>query len=375
MSCFRCTILILALALIGCVRDQKQTGEDKQSGVVGYARGFSIQLSDSITIVKVYDPWREAKGITYTYRLHSQPSRVNHSSYDFLIPVRRAICLSSTHIGYISALGMDSTIVGISGTQYVNNPNIIERIKQGRVVEVGYDQSLNYEIISKLKPDVVFVYGVQPESVTYIEKLMEMGIRVVMVPDYLESSPLGRAEWIKFFGVFFGKAGLADSVFNDIEVKYLQFSGIVQSAKLRPIVFLNIPFRDIWYFPGNDNYFVRFIHDAGGQYVFSELKGNTSHPVSTELAYKAGINSDIWLNPGAAQSLDELAQVDKRFTDFKPFRQGKVFNNNKRIGPGGGNDFWESGVVHPELILRDLIKIFHPELLPNDSLYYYQLLK
>lgn len=374
MARFRC-IIILAVVLAGCAQDQKKSETEKFPGIVRYAKGFSIQSYDSAMVVKVYDPWQTASGVVYSYHLYTDNEKFTPSQTDFLIPVKRIICLSSTHIGYISALGMDSTIVGISGTQYVNNSRIIERIKQGSVVEVGYDQSLNYEVISKLKPDVVFVYGVQSESVTYIEKLMELGIRVVMVPDYLEGSPLGRAEWIKFFGVFLGKAGLADSVFNDIEVKYLQFSEIAQGAKLRPIVFLNIPFRDIWYFPGNDNYFVRFIHDAGGQYVFSELKGNTSHPVSTELAYKAGINSDIWLNPGAAQNLDELILFDKRFADLKPFRQGRVFNNNKRVGPGGGNDFWETGVIHPELILRDLIKIFHPELLPSDSLYYYQLLK
>lgn len=365
-------IIAFAFIAISC-GEAKKSGSDSiaKHSHTKYAKGFDIILSDSLITVTVSTPLNFPNSEALIYRL-CLGSKTNLEPDVISIPVKRVVCMSSTHIGFIGALNADSVIVGISGTKYVNNPKVFDRIVNGKIAEVGYDQGLNYELLSRLKPDVVFAYGVGSESLSYIDKLKELGLRVVMVPDYLETSPLGRAEWIKFFGVFLGKQKLADSIFNAVEVNYKNLCSVTPSNESKPKVFLNMPFRDIWYFPGTENYFVQFISDAGGNYVFPELKGSQSHPVSTEVAYKTGLDCDVWLNTGIANSLGDIAATDMRFTDFKAFKSGRVYNNNKRIGQGGGNDFWESGVVHPDFILRDLMKIFHPTLFPNDSLYFYK---
>lgn len=367
-------LLLFGIITFSCTDTSKPSDNSRHE--MGYARhtkGFDIEITDSMTKVIVNSPFEpNGKGMPYT--LHADLKRsVGQNS--IIVPVKRVVCMSSTHIGFLSALGADSAIVGISGTKYVNNPKLWERVVSGEIAEIGYDQTLNYELLTRLKPDVIFVYGVSSESLSFIDKLKELGLKVVMVPDYLETSPLGRAEWIKFFGAFLGKNELADSIFSTVEANYTKLTQSVEQVDSKPKVFLNMPFRDIWYFPGVDNYFVKLINDAGGSYVFTELSGSQSHPVSTEVAFKAGLSCDVWLNPGTANSLNDIVNTDYRYSRFKAFTNARVYNNNKRMGQGGGNDFWESGVVHPEQILSDLIKIFHPELMPADSLYFYRRLE
>ncbi len=365
------SIFLLVFVLVSCNWQEKNDAIVKNDRIT-YARGFDLMETDSCKVIKVFNLLEPDGNQGVFYYLFPDSVREINVYNAFRIPIKRAVCMSSTHIGFISELGADSVILGVSGTQYVNSSNIRNRILKEEVKEVGYEQSLNYELLSHLKPDAVFIYGVSSESLSSIAKLRELGIPVVMVPDFLESSPLGRTEWIKFFGAFLGKSVLAVSIFKNIAEQYQKLAELAKNEPNKPKVFLNIPFRDIWYFPGSDNYFVKFIDDAGGQYVFPELKGSKSHPVSTELAYKTGISCDVWLNPGAARTLKDITDADSRFSDFRALKTQRVFNNNKRMSDGGGNDFWESGVVHPELILRDLIQIFHPQLLPNDTLFYYQ---
>lgn len=373
----RCSILFLGFVFVAfsCNDGTKTTSrESTVHYTTKYAVGFDLKPTDSSIIAIVYDPLGGHNGKQIQYKLCKEPFAAC-DEYCIHVPIKKAVCMSSTHIGFIGALNADSVIAAISGAKYVNNPRIWERVVRGEIAEVGYEQSLNYELISRLNPDLVFAYGIGTESLSYIEKLKELGIRVALVPDYLENTPLGRAEWIKFFGAFLGKEELANSIFSDVENSYKMLCRQLVGLESKPKVFLNLPFRDVWYFPGAENYFVHLINDAGGNYVFPELTGSNSHPVSTEIAYKAGVESDFWLNPGTANSLSEIADIDNRFANFKAFRNGGVFNNNRRMGKGGGNDFWELGVVRPDFILSDLIKIFHPTLPLTDSLYFYKKLE
>ncbi|MDI3527281.1 MAG: cobalamin transport system substrate-binding protein [Tenuifilum sp.] len=367
---FAFTCLLLATS---CNHSSKKNAVEHSRKNAEYAVGFDFEESDSKIKVSVKSNSNNIADVQ-TYWLTHDSSR-SDSDNIITIPVKRVVCMSSTHVGYISELLSDSVIVGISGTQFVNNSRVYSRVEKGEIAEVGYGQTLNYELLSKLKPDVVFVFNVNGEATSYIEKMRELGLKVVSVSDFLENSPLGRAEWIRFFGLFLDKKDLADSIFSSVKNSYNRFKLVANSEINNKIVFLNLPYRDIWYFPGADNYFVKFIDDARGKYCFQEIEGVSSYPMSTEVAYKVGLNSDIWLNTGDANSLNDIEQVDKRFTNFKPYQTGEVYNNNKRIGKGGGNDFWEYGAVHPELILRDIIKIIHPDLLPSDTLFFYQKLK
>ncbi len=142
-----------------------------------------------------------------------------------------------------------------------------------------------------------------------------------------------------------------------------------------PSAMLNTPYRDSWFMPSTGSYIARLIADAGGDYIYKKNTGNTSQPIDLEEAYRLASEADMWLNCGSANSLSELRAACPKFTDTRCFRNGSVYNNTRRATPGGGNDFFESAIVHPDLLLRDLVKIFHPELLPDHELYYYKQLK
>ncbi|MHC1704544.1 MAG: ABC transporter substrate-binding protein [Tenuifilaceae bacterium] len=346
---------------------------------ISFAKGFTISITDSVKSIRVINPWQGANDISYNY-LFIDSSQINNdldalNTDIFIAPLKRIVCLSTTHIAFIDALSKSSTIVGASGVNFINSSNLKERVEKGLVKDVGYDQNLNYELIVSLKPDAVLCYGVGAESVGYLLKLKELGIKLIFIGDYLEQDPLGKAEWLKVFGTFFNQNLKADSMFNSIAEEYSSTAKLVKSLNQKPKVFLNLPWKDSWFFPGNSNYFVKLIEDAGGDYVFSSLTGSKSYPISFEKAIEAGYNSDIWLNPGSAMSIRDIKNTDERLTKITPCNNNKVYNNNNRMSIGGGNDFWESGVIHPDLILKDLIFIFHPDLLPNHQFYYYKKLE
>jgi iron complex transport system substrate-binding protein len=374
----RICLFISTCIIIGCTGSSSKFKELKGKGfsTVKYAKGFNLQISDSGKILTVTDPWQGAKGVNYQYLFvdsskHSTSSNADNAEV-FNTPLKRLICLSTTHIAYIDELKKTSAIVGVSGAAFVNSESLLARIRSGEVKDVGYDQNLNYELIVSLKPDAVLCYGVGVESVGYLLKLKELGIRLIFIGDYLEENPLGKAEWIKAFGTLFNANDIADSIFNNIVSEYQQATLLTKSIKSKPKVFLNLPYKDAWYFPGGSNYFVKLIEDAGGDYIFKDLEGSKSYTISFEKAIEASTNADVWLNPGAVYSLSDINQIDERLLTLTPCKEGRVYNNNLRSNPSGGNDFWESGVVHPDLILKDLIYIFHSDLLPNHKFYYYR---
>jgi len=343
---------------------------------IQYAKGFALHKTDSCQILTVSNPWQGAEGIVYKYLFVDSLNNIGAPNEDnvefFRTPLRRIVCLSTTHIAFIDRLQKTSNIVGVSGSSFVNSASLLDRIKSGDVKDVGYDQNLNYELIVSLKPDAVLCYGVGAESVGYLLKLKELGIKLIFIGDYLEENPLGKAEWIKAFGAMFNHNEEANSIFKSIEINYANAKLLTKGIESKPKVFLNLPWKDSWFFPGGSNYFVKLIEDAGGDYMFKNLEGSKSYTISFEKAFEAGMNADIWLNPGASYSKLDIKQNDERLLSLNPCNIGQVFNNNLRSTPTGGNDFWESGVVNPDLVLKDLIYIFHPNLLPNHKFYYYR---
>lgn len=370
-------LFALVLIFASCKNSQTKKSTQTDNNInPKYAKGFNIDTSNKKITINIFNPWQGAHEVVYKYSL------VNKKNPDFNkvdnpipYPVKRVICMSSSHVAFIDALGQSNTLVGLSGTKYVYNPNINKEIDSGALVDVGYDQGLNYELITSLKPDVILCYGVSEESLSYLNKLKELGLHVMLIGDYLENEPLGKTEWIKVFGYLFGVPQKADSIFNIIEQKYNSEKTIASKYQSGPTVFLNTPFRDVWYFPGNDNYFVKMIKDAGGRYLFNNLKGSQSYPISTEIAYKSGLNADVWINTGTAHSKADILNFDPRFATLAPFAKDKIYNNYKRMNKNGGNDFWESGTLNPHLILHDLVTIFHNVDVQDSCLYYYSKLK
>lgn len=369
-------LFILATAACTSTESRKPHGIEFQSGRVIYADRFSLLETDSCTILNILDPWQGAGNVIHQYFLindntdfHNQidPSRIIH------VPVRRIICMSTTHLAMIKALDQEASIAGVSGSGFVYDDDISKRIKDGLINDIGYDSGINSELIIKSSPDLVMIYGIGSESAGYTAKIYELGTKVIYNADYLETDPLGKAEWIKVFGALFCMEKKADSLFSAIESTYNQLKEYISSnCGEKPAVMMGLPFRDTWYISPGNSYISRLIGDAGGKYLWENTESSVSMPYGLENVYIEALNAEFWLNTGGVLSKNEIVSIDPRLGSVPPFVNGKLFNNNKRLNSSGGNDYWESGTMNPHIILKDIASILHPELFQDHALVYYR---
>jgi iron complex transport system substrate-binding protein len=375
-------LLLFGMALTGCSgkqHDNKRiSGSPDARAPVHYARGFSLEKQGPNLLVTVKDPWQQASEIRYHYLLSDTFSRsviVDEFTSRIKIPVKNVVCLSTTHIGFIAYLEETNSVSGISGKDYVVNEKLRGKLDQGLVADVGYDENLNYELLLKLKPDVVFAYGVNVGITNIIRKLHELGIPVILIGEYLEEEPLAKMEWVKVFAALYQREAMAAAKFDSVAEKYNILAERAGNSENKPGVLLGLPWRGTWYISGSHSYIARLIKDAGGKYIWDHLDYNESRPMVLEAVYEHALTADYWLNPGDARSKKDILAVDERFGKLSSYKNDRVFNNNKELSRGGGNAFFESGVVEPEIILSDLVYILHPQLLPSHKLKYYRKLQ
>ena len=329
-----------------------------------YAQGFTIER-DKVSGAKllcVKNPWQGAENVVYHYEI------------DTLEPPQRIIAMSSSHAAMLDAVGCTERIVGISGCRYIYTPSICQAIAHGDICEVGYDTAFDFEKISSLKSDLVLLYGVAGEAKGMTSKLDELGIHYIYIGDYLENSPLGKAEWIVAIASLCGVETEGEKFFNEVEERYNALRNKQHCSAYKPRVMLNLPYRDTWFMPPQNSYIVQLIKDAGGEYIYLENNTNASKPISLEEALIHASRADFWINLGQIASVEELKATAPRFAKVEAVRCGRLYNNTKRTNESRGSDFWESGAIRPDLILRDLVQILHHEA-PADSLHYYTKLR
>ena len=282
--------------------------------------------------------------------------------------------MSVTHVALIDKLNQLNSIIAISGLNFTSNPTIIDRIAANKIKEAGNYQILNYEMLVDEVPDVVMVFGIDQSSSANIIKLKELGLNVVLNAEYMELHPLGKLEWIKFMAAFYDMDDEANNIFNEIENEYIQLTSLTENVENKPSVFVGMPWNSVWHIPGGSSFIAKFFKDAGANYLWSNNDESGSYSKNKEVILDEAFDTEYWLNLNSYSRLDEVAAYDEKFKNFLAFKKSKVFNNNKRLNVNGGNDYWESGVVNPHIVLKDLIEIFHPELLEHE-LYYYQRLE
>ena len=275
--------------------------------------------------------------------------------------------MSSSYIAMLDAIGQTDRIVGVSGIDYVSNPYVLAHKESIR--DMGAE--MNYELLIGLKPDVVLLYGIGDAQTSVTDKMRELSIPYMYVGEYLEESPLGKAEWLIALSELTDSREKGIEVFREIPRRYQALKTLTESVEQRPTVMFNTPWNDSWVMPSTQSYMAQLVADAGADYIYKENVSNSSTPIGLETAYGLIQKADYWINVGVASTLDELKAVNPKFADAKAVREKTVYNNNLRLTPTGGNDYWELAVVRPDVVLRDLIHIFHPELVA-DSLYYYR---
>ncbi len=291
------------------------------------------------------------------------------------IPVSRVVVFSSTHVGFICALGQQDRIVGVADTSYICCADLRKRFNHLTIV--GDEIAPDLEKIIALKPDVVFISGYSTQNEERFARLQRAGIAVIPVFEYRETDPLQRAEWIKVFGVFFDTYRQATQVYSSVVNKYNdlkdRLSAYLATARLdSPVVLVNIPYRGVWYVPGGQSYIVHFIKDAGAKYPWEKTRSSSSIPLSFEQVFNRAQNADILINPNTATTIKQILAVDSRLDKFRSIKTAKVYNFTRQKR-GMCFAFWEKGVIEPHRILSDLINIFYPQnTFASDTMFYYQ---
>lgn len=343
-----------------------------------YAGGFEIKNNKGFQQVIITNPWQKSKNESLTYILANNQESVPDTLREFTFiktPVERAIVLSSTHVGFIAALGKSSTVVGVSGKDFISDTTVRRSLENKTCLDIGFAPNIDFESILILKPDVVFLYGLDPSVTALVKRFSEAGIKAVLVSEFLEDHPLGKAEWIRFFSAFYGCTTEGDSIFSEVKTNYLAWKDSVAEFTHAPKVLTGLPWKDTWYMAGGRSFAAKFIEDAHGDYLWADNTNIDFVPLDLESVFQKAVHADIWINTGSAESLQGILAEDKRFAYIPAFQNGQVYNNNLTLNSTGGNDFWESGAVRPDRVLSDLILIFHPEKFSTTKLFYYRRLE
>lgn len=376
--------IIGAFLLVGCNAGRESFDVSRFTEEVytpTYAKGFTIRHSaeDGATLITVQNPWQGAEGIEKMLLIDPRGkfrTATNANLQRIEGEAARIVCLSSSHIAMLDALGQTERVVGVSGIDFITNDYIVKN--RNRIGDVGYDNNMNYELLIALDADIVLLYGVKAEN-SIERKLYELGIPYLYIGEYVEQSPLGKAEWLITVAEITGQRAEGIAQFKLIEQNYNSLLGRVAqhiANQPRPRVMINTPYRDSWVLPPQHSYITTLVSDAGGDCYTSPGNGTTSQPIDIEQALIYTESADLWINVGGCNSLRELTDQNPRFTATAVVTKGLVYNNNARRTPQGGSDFWESGVVRPDLILKDLTTIFHPDVMGEEhTLYYYKQLK
>jgi iron complex transport system substrate-binding protein len=388
----RCLLLVLAGlggACLSCTQPSRNAVQPASSvaatvsnggrATVRYAKGFVLEYHEGYKKLSVLSPWRGAKaGFTYVLvpRDGAMP-KLNGSEMVIRTPVRRFVVTSTIYVPYLSMLGLDDTLVGVAKGHMISTPSTAERFAAGKIAEVsdgsgGMMRRLNMERLLSLQPDLVMLYGTGNPTYDFHEQLHAAGIPFAINAEYMESTPLGATEWIKFIAAFFDKDAEAERIFADIASRYEAQAAEARAASTHPTTFSGMDYHGVWYMPGGGSYRAKLFADAGASYLWADDKTQGSMPLTMEAVMLRARQADFWVDVGECGSLQQLAGFDNRYRLVRAFQNHHVYNNDARMGPGGGNDFWETGMANPDRVLADLISIFHPELKPGHKRVWYR---
>ena len=372
---FTCSLLLF---LLGCKKNNEITISEISASAnsVKYAKGLEIYKYDGYSILKITKPWPEAS-TGFTYILKEKNGIIPDSLKQFSvisIPIQSIVVTSTTHIPSLEMLGVENTLVGFPSTNFISSAKTRKRIDARKVREVGNNESLNTEILIDMKPDVIVSFGINNSNPT-IDNLQKSGLNVLINGDWTEQSPLGKAEWIKFFGALYGLDAKANTLFTTIENDYKNALALTEKTTQKPTVLSGAMFQDQWYVPQGESWVSVFMKDAKSDYLWKDSKGFGSLSLPFETILDKAQNATFWIAPGDFSSLKQMSDSNPHYAEFSSFINKKVYSYAINKGAKGGIVYFELASARPDLVLKDLIKIFHPELLPNYKPFFFQKLE
>ncbi len=371
-------LLALTMLIVLSCKSKNETKPVEQTKIenpLTYASGFTIERFSDYTVIEVNSPWPGADK-TYTYALvpkEKLPSiTLPKEKYDAIIatPVNRVVATATTHIAALEQLGVLDKLVGFPNTDYISLPQARKRIETGDIKDLGANEMLNTEMVLQLQPDLVIGFAINASNKSY-QTLENAGIPIVLNGDWTEQTPLGKAEWIKFFAPFFDKDTLADNHFNEIETNYSEAKTLAKNTKNIPTVLIGGLFKDVWYVSGGKSWMAQFLSDANANYLWSDTEETGGIGLSVESVLEKGQSADFWFNPSMHKSYEEMKTASPHYERFMAFQDQRIFSNSMKTGETGGTLFFEQGPLRPDLVLKDLISILHPEVLENHTLQFF----
>ncbi|QYJ68185.1 ABC transporter substrate-binding protein [Flavobacterium litorale] len=371
-------LFTIVLAFVCCKQEAKQqtTASAKVNNTVKYANGLKIYRYKGYSVVKVTNPWPNAEaGFTYVLQQENAVIPDSLRNYTTLqVPIQTVVVTSTTHIPSLEMLGVENSLVGFPGTRYISSEKTRARIDAGEIREVGANEKLNEEVMIDLSPDAVVGFSISGDNnaMTTLEK---SGAKVLYNGDWTEQSPLGKAEWIKFFGELYGLQEKADSVFKKIETDYNSVKSLAKNTTTNPTVLSGAMYQDHWYLPQGGSWGALFIKDAHGNYLWNDSDGTGSHTLSYETVLDKAQNAEYWIGPAQFASLQEMTDSNPHYAQFKAFQNKEVYSFASKTGATGGVIYYELAPNRPDLVLKDLVKILHPEMLPDYELHFFEQLK
>lgn len=369
-------LFIAFSTLVQCKQEAKNTTKISSENTVKYAKGFSVENYDGYTIITVKNPWPKASK-TYQYILKEKDGNIPDSLKSLVkinIPLKSIVVTSTTHIPSLEMLNEENSLVGFPNLDYISSDKVRTLIDAKKIKELGGNQSLNTEVLIDLQPEVIIGYGLDNNNPT-LDNLQKSGLKVMLNGDWNEETPLGKAEWIKFFGALYGKQKEANEIFNKIEKDFLKTIEIANNATSNPTILAGDMFEDKWYLPKGTSWGSQLLAQAKGDYLWKETSGTGSLSLSFETVLEKAKDADFWITSGQFSSLKQMTDANPHYKQFKAFQNKNVYSFAGKKGKTGGVLYYELAPNRPDLVLKDLVKILHPELLVGYEPFFFEKLK
>ncbi len=326
------------------------------------ARLLAITKNDGYTLVEVADPWNEGK-VLDRYVLIPRGNRPDTLPEGTVIevPLRSAVVYSSVHTFGLEMLGAEDAVTGVADAQYFS------KLPNEKVVDIGSALSPSIEKLITLAPEAILL---SPYQNSGFGDVAHTSIPIIQMADYMENTPLGRAEWLKFLGLLFGKEHEADSVYNEVAAKYMDLAQKVEKdGSRRPKVLTEQLTSGVWYVPGGRSYMAHLLHDAGGEYPWSADTSTGSVPLSVEEVLATAGDADIWLlrTYGYDESRKNMLTASDLYRHFKPFTSGGIYGCNT-----AATNIFDIMAFRPDSVLGEYVRVLHPGMLPGEPKFFHK---
>ena len=368
-------IFLFAALLSSCKQNNARSlaTQSPEKNEIQYAKGLEIYHHKGYSILKITHPWPNATQ-PFIYILQEKNGIIPDSLQQYTrisVPIQSIVVTSTTHIPALELLGVENSLVGFPNTDFISSPKTRKRIDAGRVKEVGTNETLNTEILIDMAPDVIVSFGLNNSNPT-LDNLQKSGLKVLLNGDWNEQSPLGKAEWIKFFGALYVMDAKAKTIFSSIEKEYHTTLTLAKKATYKPTVMSGAMYQDQWFVPQGESWMALFLKESQSNYLWANTKGTGSLTLPFETILEKAQKAEFWIAPGDFSSIKEMNNSNPHYAKFEAFKNKKVYSYALHKGAKGGILFFEWSSTRPDWVLKDLIAIFHPELLPNHRPYFFE---